>query len=79
MYRVVVRDLTTHCSSADEATSGGVNVEMMDDINQGMIEDGGTESSFSLDDKQSGVEDWTPPNKESSGEELIAPIGGSFE
>ena len=44
-----------------------------------MIEDGGTESSFSLDDKQSGVEDWTPPNKVSSGEELIAPIGGSFE
>ena len=44
-----------------------------------MLEDGGTESSFSLDDKQSGVEDWTPPNKESSGEELIAPIGGSFE
>ena len=44
-----------------------------------MIEDGGTESSFSLGDKQSGVKDWTPPNKISSGEELIALIGGSFE
>ena len=44
-----------------------------------MIEDGGTESSFSHYDKQSGVENWTPPNKESFGEELIAPIGNSFE
>ena len=46
---------------------------------QEMIEDGGTESSFSHYDKQSGVENWTPPNKESFGEELIAPIGNSFE